>query len=185
MPSSKADEVLRNIERVAERRFLPIIGPEKARVLAKLVREVNPKRVLEIGTLIGYSTIVIAKELGDGSEIITIEIDEDEAGVAEKNILKAGVKPRIKVIVGDALKVIPSLKGEFDLLFIDADKRKYLSYLKLSEDKLHEGSVVIADNVGIFSDLMKDYLDYVRKSGKYRSRVIRVGGDAMEVSVKL
>ena len=176
---------MRNIERDAERRFLPIIGPEKARVLAKLVREVNPKRVLEIGTLIGYSTIVIAKELGDESEIITIEIDEDEAGVAEKNILKAGVKPRIKVIVGDALKVIPSLKGGFDLLFIDADKREYLSYLKLSEDKLHEGSVVIADNVGIFSDLMKDYLDYVRKSGKYRSRVIRVGGDAMEVSVKL
>lgn len=185
MPSNSVDEVLKDIERVAERRFLPIIGPEKARVLAAIIHEVKPKRVLEVGTLLGYSTIAMAKELGSNAEIITIEIDEDEARAAEKNIQRANVKPRIKVIVGDALKIIPCLEGEFDLVFIDADKNEYLSYLKLVEDKLHRGSIVIADNTELFSNMMRDYLDYVRKSGRYKSRSIRVRGDAMEVSVKL
>jgi len=87
----------------------------------------------------------------------------------------AGIKPKVEVLVGDALKLIGELEGEFDMVFLDANKREYLEYLKLVEDKLHKGSVVVVDNAGSFADLMKDYLDYVRKSGKYDSRFIPVG----------
>jgi len=81
--------------------------------------------------------------------------------------------------------VIPKLKGPFDLVFIDADKSEYLDYLRLVEDKLHKGSVVVADNAGIFADQMQDYLDYVRSSQRYKSKFVRIGRDGLEISVKL
>jgi caffeoyl-CoA O-methyltransferase len=182
---SDADQVLREIERMTRRKFLPIVGPRKGRILAEVVREIKPKRVLEIGTLIGYSAVLIAKELEGKAHLITIEIDSDEAETARENIKKAKVRPTIDVIVGDAIDVIPTLTGKFDMVFVDADKTEYLAYLRLAEDKLHKGSVVVADNAGIFADEMKDYLDHVRFSGKYSSKYIAVGHDGLEVSVKL
>jgi predicted O-methyltransferase YrrM len=81
--------------------------------------------------------------------------------------------------------VIPTLKGPFDFAFIDAEKTEYFDYLKLAEAKLQRGTVVFADNAGIFANQMLDYLDYVRNSGKYRSRYVQVGGDGVEISIKL
>jgi len=185
MNLSKADEVLIEIERMTKKEFLPIVGPQKGRVLTKIVRDIKPKRVLEVGTLIGYSAILIGKGLEKDAHLITIEIHADEAKMARKNIRRAEVKPTIDVIVGDAIEVIPELTGSFDMVFIDADKTEYLEYLRLVEDKLHRGSVVVADNAGIFADQMKDYLDYVRSSGKYSSKYVPVDEDGLEVSAKL
>ena len=112
-------------------------------------------------------------------------IDSDEAETARENIKKAKVRPTVDVIVGDAIDVIPTLTGKFDMVFVDADKTEYLAYLRLAEDKLHKGSVIVADNAGIFADEMKDYLDHVRFSGKYSSKYVSVGEDGLEVSVKL
>jgi predicted O-methyltransferase YrrM len=176
---------LKEIERMTERRFLPIIGPEKGRVLVKVIREVKPKRVLEVGTLVGYSAILMARELESDAHLVTIEVHADEAEVARENIKRAEVSPNIDVVVGDAIKVIPKLAGKFDMVFIDAEKTEYLSYLRLVERKLHRGSVVVADNAGIFADQMKDYLKYVRSSEKYRSEYMSFGEDGVEVSVKL
>lgn len=185
MGSNKTDKVLRSIERLAERKYLPIIGPDKGKVLADIVRRIHPKCILEVGTLLGYSTIVIAKELDSEAELITIEIDEDEAKLAKESILKAEVRPRIKILIGDALEIIPTLKKRFDFLFLDAAKSEYFEYLRLSESKLHKGSVVVADNAGVFSHSMREYLDYVRDSGNYRSHFIPVDGDGVEVSTRL
>ena len=179
---SKADSVLRSIERNAWRGYFPIIGLEKGKILADVISKVNPKRILEIGTLIGYSAIVMAKELGADAEIITIEIDEDEAEQARENISEAEVKPSIKILVGDALEIIPTLNGIFDVVFIDAEKNEYLEYLKLVEPKTSIGSVIVADNTNINTYSMRKYLDYVRNSGRYNSKVEHWG--AMEVSVK-
>ena len=77
------------------------------------------------------------------------------------------------------------MEGNFDFAFIDAEKNEYFQYLKLVEDRLLKGSVVFADNAGVFADQMGDYLEYVRKSGKYNSRYIQVGGDGVEISIKL
>jgi predicted O-methyltransferase YrrM len=141
--------------------------------------------VLEVGTLIGYSSVLMGKEMQAGSEIVTIEIHRDEAQQAGQNVLKADIPAKVKIIVGNALDVIPTLQGPFDLAFIDAEKTEYLRYLQLAEDKLHNGSVVFADNAGIFATQMSDYLHYVRRSGKYESRYIQVGEDGVEISIKL
>ncbi len=183
--TSQADLVLQQIEKAAQTSFLPIIGPHKGKYLSEEIRKAQPKRVLEVGTLIGYSSILMGKEMGLQSEIVTIEIHGDEAELAGKNIVKADIPAKVKIITGNALEVIPNLEGIFDFAFIDAEKDEYYQYLKLAEDKLRAGAVVFADNAGVFADQMQDYLNYVRNSGKYRSRYIQVGGDGVEISVKL
>jgi predicted O-methyltransferase YrrM len=185
MSLSKVDEVLKEIEGMTKKQFLPIVGPKKGKVLTEVVHRCKPKRILEVGTLIGYSAILIGKELESDAHLTTIEINADEAKTARENIKKAQVLPTIDVIVGDAIKVLPKLTDKFDMVFIDAEKTEYLAYLCLVEKRLHKGSVIAADNAGIFADQMKDYLDYVRSSGKYRSKYIAVDEDGLEVSVKL
>jgi predicted O-methyltransferase YrrM len=180
----KADEVLREIEERAKHEFLPIIGPGKGRILAKTIRDVKPKKVLEVGTLIGYSAILIGKELGKNVHIISIEIHPDEAKTAEENVKRAGIRPRVEIIVGNALDILPKIHGLFDAVFIDAEKTEYMEYLRLVEKNLHKGTVIVADNAGIFADQMKDYLTYVRTSGKYNSKYVSMGEDGLEISVK-
>ncbi len=164
---------------------LPIVGPKKGQVLADVIRAVKPKRVLEVGTLTGYSAILMGKELGNEAHLITIENHTDEAKIAQQNIRKAEILPTVEIMIGDAKEIIPQLEGTFDLVFIDADKKEYFDYLQLVEGKIHNGGVVVADNAGIFANQMRNYLDYVRFSGKYNSRYVPVGGDGLEISVKL
>lgn len=185
MTLSRADKVLKEIEGMTKSKSLPIVGRVKGKVLEEIIREIKPKRILEVGTLIGYSAIMMAKELQSDAHLITIEIRADEAKMARENIKRAEIPPTVDVIVGDAIKVIPKLTEQFDMVLIDADKSEYLDYLRLVEDKLHRGSVVVADNAGIFAEEMKDYLDYVRSSGNYSSKYVPVGDDGLEVSVKL
>ena len=185
MNSKQTDEVLTEIEAMSKRRFLPIVGPRRGKILVKVVRESKPKRILEIGTLIGYSAVLMGKELESDAQLTTIEINADEATLARKNIKNAQVPPTINVIVGDAVEVLPKISGNFDLVFIDADKKGYLKYLCLIENRLHKGSVVVADNAGIFAYQMRDYLKYVRCSERYRSKFVAVDEDGIEISVKL
>lgn len=179
---SNADQVLREIEEQAEKAgFLPIVGPRKGRIIVDLIRTIKPRRVLEIGTLVGYSAILMGKELDKDAELITIEIDPEIAESAERNIQRAGLLAKVTLVVGDAREVIPRLPGEFDLVFIDAEKGQYLDYLKLLESKLREGSVVVADN----AEHAPQYLGHVRGSGKYKSQFIPARGGGIEVSVRL
>jgi len=182
---NSADKVLRRIEKMAQKEFLPKVGRNKGQILTEIVRKTAPKKVLEVGTLVGYSAILIGKELESNAHLISIEIHADEAKTARTNIKEANIPATIDVIVGDAIAVIPKLKEKFDMVFIDAEKTEYLHYLRLIEDKLHKGSVVIADNAGISANQMKDYLSHVRSSGKYNSKYIPVDEDGLEVSVRL
>jgi len=161
------------------------MGPERGRILADLVRKAKPKRILEIGTLVGYSAILMGKELDSDAEIVTIEIDQNEAETAERNIRDAEIRPSVRVLVGEASEVLRQLDGTFDFVFLDEAKWEYFGHLKLIENKLHRGSVVVADNAGAYAYSMRDYLDYVRDSGRYDSRLIRAGRDGLEVSTKL
>ena len=185
MAQSKADEVLEEIERSAHGRFLPIIGPSRGRILSEAVRRYGPRRILEVGTLLAYSTILMGRELGEGSEIVTIEYDRDEAEQARANIDRADLSARVEVLVGDALEILPTLEGSFDMVFLDAAKHQYLDYLRLVEDRLPSGGVVVADNVDFMSSSMRGYLDHVRDSGRYESTFHRSNGDGIEISVKL
>lgn len=180
-------DVLSEIEGIAKKNSLPSIGPIKGEILIDIIKKYKPKRILEIGTLHGYSAILMANCLlsvnnnagkdndnANKETIVTcLEIDQQLANIAKKNIEKAGLSDRIEVITGDALEIIPTLNKyyRFDLVFIDAVKNQYLRYLKLVEENglLNKKSVVVADNILIYENEMKDYLDYVRNSGKYNS----------------
>jgi len=185
MSVEKSDKVLKAIEKASEREYLPIIGPERGKILAEIVRKLKPKRILEVGSLVGYSTILMARELESDAEIFSIEIDEDEAEIAKRNVLEADVRPKVYILIGDASDVIPKIDGEFDLVFLDADKHECLHQLQLVEDRFHKGSTVIADNAGTSAYSMRNYLDYVTKSGKYESHYVPAGRDGLEVSTKL
>lgn len=185
----KVTQVLDEIERMGKHQFLPIIGRAKGKVLQDLIQKNNVTQILEIGTLFGYSAMVMAQVLPEKGKIITLEIDEQHVAVAQKMIAKAGMEKKIIIIPGDALEVLPQLTGFFDLVFLDAQKTQYAEYLKLVEKHLRKGSIVVADNVGIFHDKVKDYLELVNHSGKYESKTITVslglreGNDAMAISI--
>ncbi len=185
------DTVLREIEEMGERSFIPSIGPVKGKILAGVVEQYKPKRILEVGALYGYSAILMAKSAPD-AKIITVEKSKQNADVSMNNVKRAGVEARIRVIHGGALDVLPKLRGYFDLVFLDAEKSQYLEYLKAVERRLRKRGVVVADNVGIFKEEMLDYLDYVRNKGPYKSTTVETllefsntTKDAMEISEKL
>ena len=181
----EAPGVLEGIERLAARRDLPIIGPKRGKVLVDTLKKYMPSRILEIGTLVGYSAILMGQHLPENGTITTIEIDRNVAALARGHFKEACLSDRITLLTGPALEVIPRLHGPFDMLFLDAAKDEYYEYLKSSEPKLGEHAVVVADNVKMFEDQLHDFLDYVRQSGKYQSQTIDFGLDAVEVSEKL
>ena len=186
--------LLRELEQIAKKEHLPSIGPLKGRIISEIVEKYRPASILEIGTLHGYSAILMGHLLPDDGKLITIEIDRDLANIATKNIEKAGLSGKIKVICNDAIDVIPTLGGyEFDLVFLDAIKTQYLHYLRLLEGKnlLKEESIVVADNVILYESEMKDYLEYVRNSGDYLSQTTEATlefnknvEDAIEISIR-
>lgn len=187
----KPEDVLRSIEATARKEGLPIIGPGKGAYLDEAVLKYKPKRVLEIGTLVGYSAIRMGRLLPKGGLMTCVDVNKVIAKAAASNIEAAGLSDRIEIIVGDAKRVIPLLEGKFDMVFIDAEKSEYLTYLKSCERLLHKGSVVVADNVKVFADQVADYLDYVRNSGRYTSTYKEEAlnadpsmADAVEISIR-
>lgn len=191
---SKASQVLRRLEKMADKQFVPSIGPIKGKIVTGIIQKYKPRNILEVGTLYGYSAILMADTLnGANGKVITIEIDKPIADIARKNIADAGLADKIDVIVGNALDVIPRLNSKFDLLFLDAAKNEYLKYLELAQKRnLKEGSIIVADNVEISKSEMQDYLEHVRNSRGYRSKTIETTveftpnvKDAMEVSIKV
>ena len=191
---NRASQVLRRLEKMAEKQFIPSIGPIKGKIITGIIQKYKPRNILEIGTLYGYSAILMADTLkGADEKVVTIEIDKSIAGIARKNIADAGLADKIDVIVGNALDEIPGLNSKFDLLFLDAAKNEYLKYLELAQkNDLKRGTIVVADNVEISKNEMQDYLEYVRNSTIYESKTIETTveftpnvKDAMEVSIKV
>lgn len=119
----------------------------QGRMLALLVRIAGARRVLEIGTLGGFSTIWMARVLPEGGRLTTIEIDPHHASVAQANLAAAGVAERVDLRRGAALDVLPGLDGPFDLIFIDADKPNNAAYLAEALRLSRPGTVILGDNV--------------------------------------
>jgi predicted O-methyltransferase YrrM len=170
----------KELEKQAIAHGLPIVGPEKGKVLADAVKKHKPKHILEIGTNVGYSAILMS--LNFKGRITTIEINPEIAKIARDNISKAGLLDRINVVVGPALISIPELEETYDMIFLDAVKEEYYDYVKAAEPKLSDKAVIVADNVGVFEEEMQNFLHYVRRSGKYISSTYDFGYDAVEVS---
>ena len=148
-----SDEILDSVLLANERAGLPAIGVSRlqGKFLEVLVRICGARRVLEIGTLGGYSTIWMARALPEDGRIVTLEFDLHHAEVASTNLLRAGVAERVDLRLGPAIEILPKLVGTsdapFDLIFIDADKESYSEYLDWALKLSRIGTVIVADNV--------------------------------------
>ncbi len=138
--------VMHEMEAMAARDGMPIVQWETGRFLATLVRALDPGLVLEVGTAIGYSTLHMAEQLGRG-HIVTLEIDPARAEVARGFFTRAGVGERVRVVEGDALETVSGVAGPIELLFLDAAKDEYRSYLELAEPALSPRALLVVDNV--------------------------------------
>jgi caffeoyl-CoA O-methyltransferase len=124
-----------------------LIGKLEASFLGFLIRSLNVKRILELGTFTGYSALSMAENLPVDGEVITIDINIKTVELAKMFWEKSIHGSKIKSILGEGLSKIPELEGEFDLVFIDADKRNYLNYLKLTLPRLSKNGIIVMDNV--------------------------------------
>ncbi len=146
---AQEDDLLRALREDAANAGLPAISvpPETARFLQLLVRAVGATRVLEVGTLGGYSAIWMARAMGDDGSLLSLELDPEHAAFARRYIERAGLSHAVEVRVGRALQILPTLDGEkFDIVFLDADKEPLPTYLDWALRLLRPGGLVIADN---------------------------------------
>lgn len=190
-------QVLTLMEAYADTQHVPIISREGRLLLQAVTAAAKPAAILEIGTAIGYSTLLLAAAMGPNGRIITLEKDEDRLAVAKRFLADAALSTPIHLIAGDAGEIIPRLAGPFDLVFIDAAKGQYLDYLHKVMDKLSPEAVVIADNVlfrGWVLDeqaaprrfrtiikRLKAYLNFVTTDQRFKT-TIHPRGDGMAVS---
>lgn len=142
------DPILRDARRRAEAAGLPMIevAPEDGALLAAVVTAIGAVRVVEVGTLFGYSAIWIGRALPPEGRLYTIESEPDHAELARANLAAAGLTDRVEVLVGRALDVLPAIDPPLDLVFVDADKVGYPDYLRWSKRLLRPGGVLLADN---------------------------------------
>jgi caffeoyl-CoA O-methyltransferase len=149
---STSDDTLEAALRDSRRAGLPEINvsPNQGRLLQLLTEIAGARRILEIGTLGGYSAIHFARALPDDGTMISLEIDEHHAGVARNNLERAGLSEKVEIRVGDAHELLATLiegdEGPFDVIFIDADKESYPDYLDASLRLVRSGSLILGDN---------------------------------------
>ncbi|MDC3208584.1 class I SAM-dependent methyltransferase [Pelagibacteraceae bacterium] len=173
--------------------FLMNVGPEKGEILRDHLLKSKPNNVIELGTFIGYSAVLISSAIGEKSKLTSIDSDSHSIEIAKELINFAGLDDKVNLMHGSAEEIIPELNFNADFVFIDHAKKKYLSDLKLleTEEIILKNCTVFADNVGIFKDEMAEYFDYVRNSGKYQSQNFSSKleyrnniYDAVEISIK-
>lgn len=141
------DSLLVDVEREGRAQGLPLVHPASGRLLRNLVMATGARRVLEIGTAIGYSALWMAPALPAGGLLITLEVDATRAAAARANFARAGVAERVSVIVGDAGRYLHKVAGPFDLVFQDGDKQLYGPLLDRLVTLLRPGGVLVSDNV--------------------------------------
>ena len=134
-------------------------GHFQGRVLSMISHMIQPEKVLEIGTYTGYSALCFAEGLKENGKIITIDKNEELEEIVNEFIVKSGFENKIECRIGDAMELIPELKDEFDIVFIDADKSNYINYYNLVFDKVKKGGYIVIDNVLWSGKVMKEIED--------------------------
>lgn len=150
---------------------VPIIRKEVESFLKVLLMMKKPQRVLELGTAIGYSAILMSECLGENGKIVTIENYDKRIPVAKENIEKAGKENVIELLEGDALEILPDIKEEFDFIFMDAAKAQYINFLPHCMRLLKKDGILLADNVLQEGDLIESRYAVTRRDRTIHSRM--------------
>ena len=150
-------EELEKIKEKALDEHIPIIMDDTLAVIDKVLKEIKPKKILEIGTAVGYSAMCFSEYLQEGGRIDTIERDEERIKEAKINIKNVEVEEKINIYEGDAVEILPTLNKKYDMVFIDAAKGKYPFFLKESLRMLNKNGIIFADNILYKGYVMSDY----------------------------
>ena len=189
--------LFKEIEAYAAENGIPIINKVSSDLLIEAVEKKAPTSVLEIGTAVGYSALLMVTHMPKDGKIVTIEQDANRIDTAYDYITRAGRIEQIQLLDGDASEILQQVEGTFDLVFIDAAKGQYLDYLQKVMDKLSDGAVIIADNV-LFRGMvmseepplkryrtivkrLREYLDFVNTDPRF-STTIHPDGDGVAIS---
>ncbi len=190
-------DLFAEIEKYADEHNVPIISKDSRQLLMDTVKKNAPKSILEVGTAVGYSALVMAENMPPNGKIITIEQDANRIDTAYDFITRAGRIEQIQLMDGDASVILEQLEDTFDMVFIDAAKGQYLDYLEKVMDKLSVGAVIVADNV-LFRGMvmsnepplkryrtivkrLREYLDFVNQDPRF-STTIYEEGDGVAIS---
>ena len=187
----KSSPLLQKLEAFAEENRVPIVQPEVGQLLRILLRLQKPRSVLEVGTAIGYSAILMAECLRGDWSITTLERNFEVIPTAQENIEKAGFAEHIKIIPGDALLTFPHLSRNYDFIFLDASKGHYMEFFKHSATLLKPGGMIVSDNVlyqGMVAEdslvkrrkrtivnRLREYLEHISNTAGYITSVIPLG----------
>ncbi len=177
---------------------VPILRESEVHLFEELLSLYQPTSVLEIGTAIGYSTLLMARQMGEGGHITSIELDTVRHEMAKYYIGQSDYKDNVYLLNGDANEILVNLKGEYDLVFLDGPKGQYLKQLELIMPLLKEGAVVLADNVlfrgyvrgdkepprrfKTITKRLQEYLNFVENKELFNTTIYPLG-DGMSVSV--
>lgn len=190
---------LNQIERFARERYIPVMLDDTKELLFNVVQKVQPKRILEIGTAVGYSGIVMLLASPE-AHLNTMEISEELANIARQNFAKAGVENRVNIFLGDARELVAQLTGNYDFIFMDGPKGQYEAFLPYLTELLDTGGTLVCDNVlykGLVEHVPDDkrhkhitvarnmhaFLDDIMANPRYDTVLHRIG-DGVTVSVK-
>ncbi len=187
---------VQKIKQKALEEHIPIIMDDTLEVVDKILTDINPKKILEIGTAVGYSAICFSEYLAENGVIDTIEREEERVIEARKNIKNAGVEDKINIYLGDAVEVLPTFNDKYDVIFIDAAKGKYPFFLEQAIRLINNNGVIIADNIlykgYVMSDYnkhkqrtavrnLRQYLKDVQENPNFETEILEVG-DGLAIS---
>ncbi len=190
---------LEKIKQKALEEHIPIIMDDTLEVVDKILTELKPNRILEIGTAVGYSAMCFSEYLDPNGKIDTIERDEERIAEAKINIEKVGVADKINIYEGDAVEILPTLNEKYDVVFIDAAKGKYPFFLKEALRMINLDGVILADNIlykgYVMSDYnkhkqrtavrnLREYIRLINENKDFSSEILEVG-DGLAISIKI
>ena len=190
---------LKEMEDFAKKNDVPISQPESIRMLEVLIKMMNAKNILEVGAAIGYSSIRMSR--ANDASVTTIELSDEMADIAEKNISLAALKSKIKLIRGDAKEVLPAIEGEgiYDMIFVDAAKGQYMEFFPHCIRLLRHGGVLVSDNI-LYKGMtatdelvvrrkitivrrLRAYLEMLKENRELSTAIIPIG-DGVAISFK-
>lgn len=157
-------EILDQIEKEAIAAYVPIIRKEMQSFLKLLLAMQKPMRILEVGTAVGFSAILMAQYAQADCKIVTIENYEKRIPVAKENFKRAGKDEQITLLEGDAMQILPTLSGEFDMIFMDAAKGQYINFMPDILRLLKSGGVLVSDNVLQDGDIIESHYVVERRN---------------------
>lgn len=174
------NEKIKEIEIFGRQNSYPILLGDSVDILTKLINEHRPKKILELGTCIGYSGSIILLNAREDSVLTTIEINENSASIALQNFIDLGLKDRVVLKVGDAKDVIQNLNEKYDFIFLDGPKGQYKNYFPILKDLLNIEGILFADNIYFKGFVLKDASEFIPRGVRTIVKNLRIFIDLLK-----